>query len=135
MCTAYASKGRPNDSTEAVQEVKKVMELVEASSAQTAVVLKAVLELLQRVDPEATRMTPQNLGVVFGPTLICREDPQASVKHCKVCSSAAQTLSDAVVTDPSQSCPPFWGQLDEEAEPYCVLCATIAYRMMPCLWS
>ena len=108
VCTAYTSKGRPTDSSEAVQEVKKLMELVEARSAQTAVVLKAVVELLQRVDPEATQMTPQNLGVVFGPVLIHREDPQAFAKHAKVCLSAPQTLqSDAVVTDSSQSCPPF----------------------------
>jgi hypothetical protein len=37
-----------------------------------AAVLRHIRELLQRLDPEATQMSPGNLGVIFAPSLVHR---------------------------------------------------------------
>jgi len=95
-CATYAVKGASSDPTEAAHEVQKIVSQVEASSPSTALLLKAVVELLQRVDPQATQMTAKNLGVVFGPTLIHREDPLDFAKHGKVCFAAPQPLQPSI---------------------------------------
>ena len=43
--------------------------------------LRALIGFLQRVDGEATRMTPDNLSRVFAMTLIYREDPMDMMTH------------------------------------------------------
>ena len=45
--------------------------------------LRCLVAFLQRVDPEATKMGAQNLGMVFGITVIRRADPLDSMKHNK----------------------------------------------------
>ena len=103
-CAAYAVKGASSDPTSAAHEVQEIISQVEATSPPTALLLKAVIELLQRVDPEATQMTAKNLGVMFGPTLIHREDPQDFAKHGKVCCCT----SAAAAIYLSHSCLSFW---------------------------
>lgn len=82
-CAACASKAASSSPTETAEEVQKIVAQIETTSAQTGLMLKAVVELLQQVDPDATRMTAKNLGVVFGPTLIHREGQEA-LEHVKV---------------------------------------------------
>ena len=55
----------------------------EMADADNGPLLKKVVGLLQRIDGTATRMTPENLGMVFAPIFIHREDPQLAMKHAK----------------------------------------------------
>jgi hypothetical protein len=81
-CAACAAADAP--ASEAAQSISSIVDRIDAASAPTGLLLRAVVELLQRVDPDATKMTAENLGVVFGPTLIYRENPEELMTHVKV---------------------------------------------------
>jgi hypothetical protein len=43
--------------------------------------LRSLVAFLQKVDPVSTKMTPSNLGMVFGISVVRREDPMESFKN------------------------------------------------------
>ena len=65
--------GHPITQTE--DAVESIEICVDALPQPGQGLLRALIGLLQEVDPEVTRMTPENLGRVFAPTVIHRSDP------------------------------------------------------------
>ena len=68
---------------------------VSALPAANQALLRALIEFLQDIDVASTKMTADNLGMVFAPTLLCR-DAQEMIKHIqndtKVVSALVRSL-------------------------------------------
>ena len=57
------------------------MAVVDALPAESQKVLRALVCFLQRLDPVATRMTPENLGMLISPLLLCRTDETEMIQN------------------------------------------------------
>eukprot|EP01048_Picozoa_sp_COSAG05_P017528 COSAG05_NODE_2404_length_3106_cov_123.921849_2_plen_391_part_00 len=62
-----------------------VQKAVGSISPNAQALLRALVSFLQSVDPHATKMSADNLGMVFAPTLLCRDDadPMEMMMHVK----------------------------------------------------
>ena len=77
----YAARSQQWEAESAVSLPHRSEQLVASFPQPGQALLRALIAFLQKVDAVSTKMTPSNLGMVFGLSIVRREDPMESLKN------------------------------------------------------
>ena len=89
--------GRDHDGDLEVATCSAAEACVSALPTEGQALLRALVSFLQQIDGEASKMTVDNLGVVFAPTLFPREDPYDMMQNVKSDGRVVSVLVQALL--------------------------------------